>query len=190
MPHWQTEGSAGSHWREACSMAGIEYVSPIDDSMKILERLRNCRLLITEALHGAVVAQRYGRPWIPVVLGPKVLDVKWQDWCASIGSKYRPYADLPALRDSHERAGLTDYTKRAAAAIELGKSKWRHIAIQKSTAADIEKAAAALSRILTEADRHIHRESTQAIEQGTNRLKAGIEAFQRDLAAGLFAKRA
>jgi succinoglycan biosynthesis protein ExoV len=188
MPHWQTDSSAGSHWRKACSMAGIEYVSPLDDSMAILERLRNCRLLITEALHGAVVAQCYGRPWIPVVLGPKVLDFKWHDWCSSIGSKYLPCADLPALRDIDERLGPAAHAKRAVAAIGLGKSRWRHIAVQKSTVADIEKAASALSRILTDADRHIHHGSAQAIEQGTDRLKTGIEAFQRDLAAGLFAK--
>jgi len=186
MPHWQTEKASGPQWRAACAMAGIEYVSPLDDSETVLARLRHCNLLITEALHGAVVAECYGRPWIPVVLGSKVLDFKWHDWCASIGTSYQPHSTLPVLHDS-EPIALTAYVKRAASSLGLGKSGWRRIATRRTSHADTEIAAAELARIVAGAERHIHRRSSQAYDRGMERLLAAVADFQRDWQAGRFA---
>lgn len=185
MPHWQTESASGPQWRAACSMAGIEYVSPLGDSETVLARLRRCNLLITEALHGAVVAECYGRPWIPVVLGSNVLDFKWQDWCASIGTKYQPHSGLPVLHDSAPIA-LTAYFKRAASSLGLGKSGWRRIAMRRTSHADTEIAAAELTRIIAEAERRIHHRAPAAYERGMQRLLAAIADFERDWQAGRF----
>lgn len=186
MPHWQTEKAAGPQWRAACAMAGIEYISPLDDSETVLARLRHCNLLITEALHGAVVAECYGRPWIPVVLGSKVLDFKWHDWCASIGTKYQPHTGLPLLHDS-QPIGPLAYFKRAASSLGLGKSGWRRVAMRRTSAADTAIAATELSRIVTEAERRIHRRSPATYERGMERLHTAVADFQRDWQAGRFA---
>ena len=186
MPHWQTEKASGPQWRAACAMAGIEYVSPLDDSKMVLARLRHGDLLITEALHGAVVAECYGRPWIPVVLGSNVLDFKWHDWCASIGTTYAPHTGLPALHDSQPIAPAA-YFKRAAASLGLGKSGWRRIATRRTSHADTEIAAAELARIVTEAERRIHRRAPAAYARAVERLLAAIADFQRDWQAGRFA---
>lgn len=186
MPHWQTEKAAGEQWRAACAEAGIEYVSPVDDTMAILERLRNCRLLITEALHGAVVAECFGRPWVPLVLGPKVLDFKWRDWCASIGIRYQPHENMPLLHDFDEPVSLNTYFKRAASSLGFGKTGWHYIATRRTSRAEAEAAAKELSRIVSNADRLTHRGSRKIYDRGVERLLAAIDEFQRDWQAGRF----
>jgi hypothetical protein len=186
MPHWQTEQSAGEQWRDACAQAGIEYVSPVGDTMAILEKLRNCKLLISEALHGAVVAECFGRPWVPVVLGPKVLDFKWRDWCASIGIRYQPHENMPLLHDFDERVSLNTYFKRAASSLGFGKTGWHYIATRRTSQAEAEEAATELSRIAANADRLAHRGSRKLYDRGVERLLTAIDDFKRDWQAGRF----
>jgi len=55
----------------------------------ILADLRRTSLLITEAMHGAIVADTMRIPWIPVKTHGSILDFKWQDWCASMAMEHR-----------------------------------------------------------------------------------------------------
>lgn len=189
MPHWQTERAAGRQWRVACTMAGIDYLSPLDDTMTVLERLRACRLLITEALHGAIVAECYGRPWIPVVLGPKVLDFKWHDWCESIGTSYAPHDALPILHDSASIGGV-DVLKRGLATVGLGKHNWRRIATRRTSQREQEGAAAELARVVARAEQRIHRRDRAIYDGAMERLLAAVDEFQRDRQAGRFTAQA
>jgi succinoglycan biosynthesis protein ExoV len=46
-------------------------------------------------MHGAIAADALRIPWIPIITSPRMLTFKWQDWCSSLGLKYKPYYILP-----------------------------------------------------------------------------------------------
>jgi succinoglycan biosynthesis protein ExoV len=52
--------------------------------------------VVTEAMHGAIVADTLRIPWIPVVCSPEIATFKWRDWTASLDLPYRPIAIPPS----------------------------------------------------------------------------------------------
>ncbi|MBC2652842.1 glycosyltransferase family protein [Novosphingobium aerophilum] len=100
VPHWTTDLYA--NWRQPCREAGIRYVSPFLDGAAVLDSIAGAELAIVESLHGAIMADYYRVPWIPVATGERVLSFKWLDFCLSLGLRFRPI-HLP-ITDSIERA--------------------------------------------------------------------------------------
>lgn len=94
MPHCASARHAD--WAELCDDAGLRFIDPRWSVDKVLLELRRTSTLITEALHGAILAETFRIPWAPVKSSPTVLDFKWHDWCQSIGLPYEPER-LPTL---------------------------------------------------------------------------------------------
>lgn len=88
VPHWTTDLYA--NWRQPCKDAGIDYISPFLPGDEVLNRIAGAKLAIVESLHGAILADYYRVPWIPVATDGRVLAFKWLDFCMSIGLPYRP----------------------------------------------------------------------------------------------------
>ncbi|MEL6137387.1 MAG: polysaccharide pyruvyl transferase family protein [Cyanobacteria bacterium J06626_23] len=90
MPHIHHANYAAARWQAACQSAGINYIDPRWPVEKVLTHISQSQRLLAEAMHGAIVADALRVPWIPVVTSPRILAFKWQDWCQSVGLKYRP----------------------------------------------------------------------------------------------------
>ena len=103
MPHIHHANFADVTWKTLCETMGISYIDPRWPIEQILQAISTTEVLLAEAMHGAIVADALRTAWIPVVTSPRILSFKWQDWCASIGVKYRPWRLLP----------LPDYPKYA-----------------------------------------------------------------------------
>ncbi len=88
MPHF--ESAQRGNWKEACALAGITYLDPRKEARNLLAEIRGARLLITEAMHGAIVADALRTPWIGIVPFFPQHRMKWQDWAASLGITLRP----------------------------------------------------------------------------------------------------
>ncbi|MEL6554552.1 MAG: polysaccharide pyruvyl transferase family protein [Cyanobacteria bacterium J06621_11] len=88
MPHFR-HGNP-QLFREVCKQTGIHYIDPANDVEEVIADISQSQLLISEAMHGAIVADTLRVPWIPVRTNPRILPFKWQDWCASIGQPYQP----------------------------------------------------------------------------------------------------
>lgn len=103
MPHISSviDGKDGGLYEKICKDNGICFIDPFDGVEEVLCKIGNAKILITEALHGAIVATSFGVPWIPVVINPSILEFKWRDWCATVSVEYRPYF-LPALRPANK----------------------------------------------------------------------------------------
>ena len=76
--------------REVCEGLGIRYIDPRDPEDVVLSAIAGSSVLITEALHGAVVADALRTPWIAVKSSEDIFEFKWRDFCASIGVAYDP----------------------------------------------------------------------------------------------------
>ncbi|MGB3788960.1 MAG: polysaccharide pyruvyl transferase family protein [Phormidesmis sp.] len=73
----------------ACQRAGIHYIDPTAEVEKVIGDILQTKVLISEAMHGAIVADTLRVPWIPVRTSPRILPFKWRDWCASVQLPYR-----------------------------------------------------------------------------------------------------
>ncbi len=79
-----------SLWPRACAQAGFVFVDPRRPPQEVLARLDRARLVVTEAMHGAIVADTLRIPWVPVVCSPVIPPFKWVDWARSLDLDYRP----------------------------------------------------------------------------------------------------
>ena len=76
---------------------------------------------MTEALHGAIVADALRVPWIAVKLFDHIIEFKWRDWCRSLGLNYSPLLLTRLLSDSRPNWSadeLANHLMRARDAID------------------------------------------------------------------------
>lgn len=95
MPHITAAYTGGSTWRTLCNELGYGYIDPRDDIDRVIADIDGSHILITESMHGAIVAETLRVPWIQVVTNSDILEFKWQDWCSSIGVNYNPVKLFP-----------------------------------------------------------------------------------------------
>jgi succinoglycan biosynthesis protein ExoV len=93
MPHF--ESAERGAWRQAAGIAGIRLIDPRDPLPDILKALASCDLLLSEALHGVIVADAMRIPWIAIRPRAPIHRAKWFDWSATMDLHPRLRA-LPA----------------------------------------------------------------------------------------------
>ncbi len=112
VPHHHS-ASRGA-WAEVAGELGLTYVDPRWPVKEVFALFSRARLVVTEAMHGAIVADTIRVPWIPVVFAPDALPFKWQDWTLSLGMDYKPVRIAPsAARETmYHRSLMRDGRKR------------------------------------------------------------------------------
>jgi succinoglycan biosynthesis protein ExoV len=93
MPHF--ESAARGAWRQAAERAGVRLIDPRDHPLDILRAIGRCKLLLSEALHGVIVADALRVPWIPIRPLARVHRAKWNDWADTMDVRPR-FHGLPA----------------------------------------------------------------------------------------------
>jgi len=71
-------------WPELTHDAGLHYISPANDPQMVIEEIMKTEVLFTEAMHGAIVADVFRVPWIPVKAYGHINLFKWKDWAMSM----------------------------------------------------------------------------------------------------------
>ncbi|MBT8416439.1 MAG: polysaccharide pyruvyl transferase family protein [Silicimonas sp.] len=94
MPHF--ESVARGNWQAACTLSGITYLDPRDDTATLLSRIRGARVVIAEAMHGAIVSDALRTPWIAAMPFHPQHRLKWQDWSLSLEIALRPVKLCPS----------------------------------------------------------------------------------------------
>lgn len=103
VPHWESLLEPG--WEEACAAAGFDLVSPMQDPLTVVRALRRARLVVTESLHGAILADALGVPWVAFGTSGNFSVFKWKDWTASVGTALCPVAVPPPSSGAWRRYG-------------------------------------------------------------------------------------
>lgn len=109
VPHWQSLHFPG--WDDACKSAGFRLISPIDTPENVHAAIGGVSLILTESLHGAILADTMGIPWLPFITTKNVSALKWVDWCLSVDVEFTPMPLPPpsaaaALAFGRARAGV------------------------------------------------------------------------------------
>lgn len=123
MPHCSSARNAD--WGRICEDAGLSYIDPQGSVSDVLNAIQSSRVLITEALHGAIVADALRIPWVPVS-GGSILSTKWLDWCGSLDITYEPVR-VPVLWQLPERPSAAARI-RAAVKSRMARSTLRDLA--------------------------------------------------------------
>ena len=88
IPHIKTHWAAGKVLKKVAEQVGMIYLPPDLPPEEFIAIVAKARLVVTEAMHGAILADTMRVPWIPVSLHEHNR-FKWEDWFSSIGLEYR-----------------------------------------------------------------------------------------------------
>jgi succinoglycan biosynthesis protein ExoV len=112
MPHF--ESTVDGNWRAACALAGVHYIDPTGTVDEVLEAMLGSELLITEAMHGAIVADALRVPWVAVKPIQERHHMKWYDWASALDLELRPQELAPSslvergMKWAGNKAGLVE----------------------------------------------------------------------------------
>ncbi len=173
MPHW--ESLNWGHWAEACDLAGITLIDPRQPVPAVLSAIRASRLILCEAMHGAIVADALRIPWIALTpIAPRHRD-KWRDWADSLGLDLRPRR----LLSSSPVEVLAGYTRRWNA-LARARAVFRAAPMTPVRTIAIRLAAARLRQIAADpgrlSDESRLKRATAAMLEALERLKADRRA--------------
>lgn len=172
-------------WRAICEAANLHYISPTDTPENCLLQIRQSELVITEAMHGAIVADVFRVPWIPLRYGYRSLDFKWHDWCGSMDLGYQPVDLPPVLQADLPLSELSGrIVRRGLGLLGLGKQAWKRTPVRRSTQREIGSLVETLSRMPRANRPQMSREPVlvRVMEQ----LKEKVESFKTDVESGIY----
>lgn len=71
-------------WQEVTDIAGMKLIDPRWPVEKFVKELCSCEKVITEAMHGAIIADAYNIAWQPTKAYHYINEFKWEDWAKSL----------------------------------------------------------------------------------------------------------
>jgi len=173
MPHY--ESLERGDWAEACRLAGITLIDATAPVETVLSQIRGARLLITEAMHGAIVADALRTPWIgakPIYGGHHK---KWLDWAGALGLDVR----LNTLKPT---SVLEYYIGRTGRGGSLGKvGRFSASPLAKLPNAMLTASAARHLEAMAQLEPQLSSDAN--IENATERALAAVDTFVRSRVA-------
>lgn len=183
MPHHASKKLGD--WRGICEQAGVHYLDPAQDIPSLVNEMRASRRVICEAMHGAIVADAYRIPWVPVVCYDHILPFKWVDWCRSLSLEYKP-VQLAGIYNVRGNVPLTKRIKsegkRLLRKAGVAPKRWSAPLPRATGALEEEQAVTQLAQLRAEGQ--VYLSSNEAHEQALARVHAALALLLDDLAAG------
>lgn len=120
-------------WQFICDQAGLTFLSPTLPAEVFMRELASSRLVLTEAMHGAILADIVRIPWVAFSFGGQFNADKWYDWTEAFDLPLA-LTELPGFYDPTFQGGkrgplhhLGQWLKVRACNFGLGKGKWRSL---------------------------------------------------------------
>ena len=165
-----------------CSQIGIHYIDPAGEVDDVIADILRSRVVISEAMHGAIIADALRVPWIPVRTNPNILPLKWLDWCQSINVPYTSEA-IKGVK----QIALRDYLYPVRLYLQ-GQSSIRHLldGFGMSTVSQdrLTDSLAAQLENITKTTPYLSDESH--LESLVIRLEEQLDILRKDIRKGLF----
>ena len=126
IPHHRSEDYID--WQAVCDQVGLKFISakqPVDD---FLIALQGCEKVVTEAMHGAIVADALRIPWVGAKFSPAFNEEKWYDFSEHMGISLQ-LETLPFMSQFKMKIGKAceNTLKSALAKIFPTPNKWRRL---------------------------------------------------------------
>ncbi|MEO5811275.1 MAG: polysaccharide pyruvyl transferase family protein [Rhodanobacter sp.] len=167
-------------WEHVCQQVGIRYIDPRKDVDTVLEQISKSSVVITEAMHGAILADSFRIPWMPVVLYDHILQTKWQDWTKSLDLEYAPVR-LAGVWDPDYNFStigkLKIATKRSLYKVGLGSRAWTPPP-RKSTKKEVEKFVREFDRLARNLSLTTSKDTV--FDRALSRLLETLERVKKD----------
>lgn len=96
IPHVSSAILGDENWHIICRKANIKYIDPRWQVDEVLTAISQTEILLTEAMHGAILADAMRVPWIAISSNTQISSFKWKDWCKSVDLNYSPYYLMPS----------------------------------------------------------------------------------------------
>ncbi len=185
IPHHRSEDY--TDWSKICEQSGVQFISMRQPVEQVLQQMLEAETIITEAMHGAIVADALRIPWIPVSYSPKFMVEKWLDFSGALNLDLNVnalpfYVHTPlSVSQSIEHS-----LKRGVSKIGLGPMKWRRLpnAYRKANQAQIDELC---ERLLSVANHHqVHQSSDTVVERITQQLSEKLDLVCSDYVKGKF----
>lgn len=93
IPYYLTEHEP---WQHIAKMLGYVLISPSLSVEDFVIQVAECELVVTEAMHGAIIADATRVPWIPyssstIIYEQQTHVFKWTDWCSSMQLQFEDF---------------------------------------------------------------------------------------------------
>ncbi|WP_417348071.1 polysaccharide pyruvyl transferase family protein [Ferrimonas sp.] len=187
IPHHSSEDFAD--WQAICDQCGIKMITARQPVDSFLEELLASELVITEAMHGAIVSDALRVPWVPVSFSPKFMPEKWRDFTRALKMDLE-VTPLPFVAHYPLNLGqsVEHGFKRGMSKLGVGPSKWARLpnAYTKATPAQIDGLCEAIMAVSR--DGKVHQSSDAVVEEVTERLAQCLDGLYADFLAGKFHK--
>lgn len=122
-------------WEQVCARAGARFLSPLLPAGEFMSALAGARLVLTEAMHGAILADIVRVPWQGFAFGGQFNRDKWLDWTEMFGLAPHIHV-LPGFYDPQRfsdgrplRYHLGKVLKVHLSRIGLGREKWKRMTL-------------------------------------------------------------
>ena len=181
MPHY--ESVERGDWERVCAAAGVHFLDPTRPTRELLAEIRGARVVVTEAMHGAIVSDALRTPWIAVETMHHVHRSKWYDW----GRLARHGASAPSgcfrrtcVNSGRTAPGAGGSGPRARAVFGSPLAAPANTAVRMASARSLARLARAEPRLSDDA----------RIEEATDRALAALDALVSDYRPATSASRA
>ncbi len=158
IPYAWEMNSSPEVFQELCQKLGFFCIDPRWPVEQVLKEINSSKLILTAAMHGAIVADALRVPWISFKSNAGIPDLKWTDFCMSLELEYEP--------------------KRLYRFSRFSKSfpKYKRV--------EIEIMALFLKRLLKNNEPQLSKD--QVLERKLDALEEKMEQFKKDIENGLF----
>lgn len=163
-------------WGDVSARCGMRWIDPRWPFLRVFEEIRSSRLVLTESLHGAIVADAFRVPWIPIRYSHRFLEFKWRDWAGSLGIDLAIAELPPAFSGALPLATRAKNLFRRALGALGGKKAWTRRPYRRSTEAEIAGFLRALARVPREAAPCLS--SDAALERARARLREKLDELR------------
>jgi succinoglycan biosynthesis protein ExoV len=175
MPHWGS--TFEGNWQLACRYASINYIDPCAPVDVVLEQILGSQLVITEAMHGAIVSDALRVPFIPVQPLSNTHAMKWFDWASALDMDLKP-SRIPS--SSLLEALVLFFHERNPAIANICRYKGRSL-LKIAPQAFAQRAAA---RLLSISKNDPCLSSDISIERSHDQMLSKLDELIRDLGRG------